>query len=174
MGNESAIIVPVPEVESTVGSLRLQYDPAAQLGIPAHITLLYPFGSPGAACDAINMLKDLFASVQAFPFSFAQVRRFPATVYLYPNRPEAFAQIIRTLMKTWPDRQPYGGAFSEIIPHLTVADRVGPEVLSAVEESLRPQLPIQCVAREAWLLTSDEAGMWSKMAGFPLAASETD
>jgi len=93
---------------------------------------------------------------------------------LHPHRPEAFAQIIRTLIKIWPDRQPYGGAFSEIIPHLTVADRVGPEVLNAVEESLRPQLPIHCVAREAWLMTSDEAGMWSKMACFPLAALGTD
>jgi hypothetical protein len=142
MGSESALIVPVPEVEPVVGRLRLLYDPAAQLGVPAHITLLYPFGSPRAACDAVNRLEDLFASFQAFRFAFTQVRRFPATTYLHPDRPEAFAQIIRTLIKTWPDRQPYGGAFPEIIPHLTVADRVGPEVLSVAEDSLRPQLPI--------------------------------
>jgi hypothetical protein len=43
MGNDSAIIMPVPEVEAVVGPLRLQYDALARLGIPAHITLLYPF-----------------------------------------------------------------------------------------------------------------------------------
>ena len=42
MGNESAIIVPAPEVEPVVGPLRLQFDMGARLGIPAHITLLYP------------------------------------------------------------------------------------------------------------------------------------
>jgi hypothetical protein len=45
MGNDSAIIMPIPEVEAVVGPLRLQYDALALLGIRAHIRLLYPFFS---------------------------------------------------------------------------------------------------------------------------------
>jgi 2'-5' RNA ligase len=168
MSNESAIIVPIPEVEPVVGPLRWQYDVGARLGIPAHITLLYPFRRALAAVDEIERLRDVCASIRAFPFSFIEVRRFPHTAYLYPDKSEIFAQITRTLGSIWPDCKPYNGAFADVIPHLTVADRVDLEILSAVEDSLRHQLPIRCMAREIGLLTSDREGMWSKQASFPL------
>jgi 2'-5' RNA ligase len=173
MANESAVIIPIPEVEPIVGPLRLQCDQAAQLGVPAHITLLYPFCPPQAVADEINALRDVCTSIHAFPFSFTEVRRFPATAYLHPDQSERFAQITRTLARAWPDYKPYGGAVAEIIPHLTVADRVNAETLNAVENSVRRYLPIKCAAREIWLLTSDAAGMWSRSALFPLAAGET-
>ena len=40
--NDSLVIL-VPEAESMVKAFRERYDPAAQAGMPAHITLLYPF-----------------------------------------------------------------------------------------------------------------------------------
>jgi 2'-5' RNA ligase len=170
MANESAIILPIPEVEPLVGPLRLQYDRAARLGVPAHITLLFPFCPPQAIADEVETLKDVCASIDAFSFSFTEVRRFPATAYLHPDKSEVFAQITKTLMKMWPDYRPYGGAFADIVPHLTVADKVDGKALSAVEAALRGQLPITCVAREIWLLISDDAGKWSRRAWFPLAS----
>jgi 2'-5' RNA ligase len=172
MANESAIIIPIPEVEPIVGPLRVLYDHTAHLGVPAHITLLYPFCPPHAIAGEIATLSLASASIEAFPFRFTEVRRFPATAYLHPDKAETFAQITRTLLKTWPDYKPYGGAVSEIIPHLTVADKVEDESLSVVEDSLRRSLPIQCIAREIWLLTSDDAGVWSKRAVFPLVAAK--
>jgi hypothetical protein len=152
MSNQSAIIVPVPEVESVVGPLRLQYDNSARLGVPAHVTLLYPIRPAQAVVAEIRTLRDACASIEAFPFSFTEVRRFPETAYLHPDKSERFAQITRTLVGIWPDCKPYNGAFAEITPHLTVADRVGHETLTAVEDSLRRHLPIACVAREALAL----------------------
>jgi 2'-5' RNA ligase len=172
MANESAVIVPIPGVEPIVGPLRRQYDRAARLGVPAHVTLLYPFCPVQAVAGEIDALRNVCASIPAFPFSFTEVRRFPATAYLHPDKSERFAQITRTLAKAWPDYKPYGGAFADIIPHLTIADRVDEETLNAVDNSLRPHLPIKCVAREIWLLTSDDAGMWSRRALFPLVAGE--
>jgi 2'-5' RNA ligase len=168
MSNESAIIVPIPEVEPVVRPLRLRYDPGARLGIPAHITLLYPFRTAQAAGEEIKALGAVCASTDAFSFSFTEVRRFPHTAYLHPDKPEIFTQITKTLTAIWPDCRPYGGAHPDIIPHLTVADRVDTETLIMVENSLRSHLPIRCVAREVWLLTSDIAGMWSRKASFPL------
>jgi 2'-5' RNA ligase len=173
MGNESAVIIPIPEVEPIVGPLRLHYDRAAHLGVPAHITLLYPFCPTQTVSAEIKTLRDVCASIEAFPFSFVEVRRFPATAYLHPDKSEAFVQITRTLVKTWPDYKPYRGTHPDIVPHLTVADHVDIETLNAVEDSLRCQLPIRCFAREVWLLASNDSGMWSKKALFPLAASKT-
>ena len=121
----------------------------------------------------IGILRDICASIEAFSFSFTEVRRFPATVYLHPDKSEVFAQITRTLVKMWPDCQPYNGAFPDLVPHLTVADRVNLETLAMVERFLRRRLPIKCFAREVWLMTSDHEGIWSQRAFFPLASHKT-
>jgi 2'-5' RNA ligase len=170
MANESALIIPISEVEPIVGPLRLHYDAAARLGVPAHVTLLYPFYPVAAAIAEMKALRDLCATIAAFPFSFTEVRRFPATVYLHPDRSETFAHITRALANLWPDCKPYGGIHADVIPHLTVADKVSAETLNAVEEMLRHQLPLKCLAREVWLLTSDHAGVWSTAARVPLSA----
>jgi 2'-5' RNA ligase len=172
MANESALIIPIPEVEPIVGPLRLQYDKAALLGVPAHVTLLYPFRPADAAIAEIEKLKRLCASIEAFSFSFTEVRRFPTTAYLHPDQPERFVQITEALVKLWPDCRPYGGAFADIVPHLTVADKVDIKTLGEVESLLRLQVPIKCVAREVLLITSDEAGIWSAAACFPLSSQQ--
>lgn len=171
MGSESAVIAPIPEVEPIVGPLRAKYDRAANLGVPAHITLLYPFRPARAAVNEIQALREICATLDTVPFSFTDVRRFPATAYLHPDRSEAFAEIIRTLVNRWLDCRPYSGVHAGIVPHLTVADGADVEVLNAVEDALRPQLPIRCVAREVWLMTSDDAGIWSRSACFRMGSA---
>lgn len=171
MKGESAIIIPVPEVEPIVGPFRAQHDSAARLGVPAHITLLYPFRSPPAALKEIDVLTSFFAVFQAFDFSLIEVRRFPATAYLHPDKPERFTQMISALLNEWPDCKPYKGAFAEAVPHLTVADKVDSQTLDFVERNLRDELPVKCFSKEAWLLVSDENGYWSKRASFPFAKS---
>jgi hypothetical protein len=41
--SESALVVLVPEAEPLVGPFRERYDPSASAGMPAHITINYPF-----------------------------------------------------------------------------------------------------------------------------------
>ena len=43
---ESALVILVPEAEPLVRPFRHRFDPSAALGVPAHITLLYPFIAP--------------------------------------------------------------------------------------------------------------------------------
>jgi len=171
MAAETAIIIPVPEAESAVGQLRARYDRAAGLGAPPHITLLYPFLAPEAAAGQAAALGELFAAIPAFAFQLSSVGRFTRTAYLRPDRQERFIQITEALLARWPECRPYGGAFAEIVPHLTVADDPDLEVLDAVEQELKEGLPILCTAREAWLFTSSDSGQWAKAGAFPLAAA---
>jgi 2'-5' RNA ligase len=171
MASESAIIVPIDGVGPMVSSLRRQYDKSASLGVPAHITLLYPFQPPRAFSAEIETLAGLFSKVPAFTFSFTEVRRFPATVYLHPDKFERFIQITNTLLQQWPECKPYNGAFPDIVPHLTVASHDDTKVLDEVERRLAGLLPMACVAKEAWLLFSNEAGHWSKQVAFPFVVS---
>lgn len=174
MANESAIIMPVAEVEPIVGPLRLQYDRSAALGVPAHITLLFPFYQPKKAESQLEKLAGFFNGIVGFEFSFVEVRRFPRAAYLHPDHTERFIEIINGLVQKWPEYKPYGGAFPDIVPHLTVADQADAGVLDTVQASLRDRLPIPCFAAEAWLLFSDDRGFWSRRERFPLGAPDKE
>src|SRR5689334_3357003 len=90
MPNESTIIIPVPEAEPLFGTLRGTHDRVAAAGVPAHITLLYPFLPPATALDQRTELEKLFSVLRAFQFSLVDVRRFTATLYLHPNEAGRF------------------------------------------------------------------------------------
>jgi len=166
---ESGIILPVPEAEPLVGRLRTLHDPQARLGVPAHITLLYPFAHASKVADAIDALRQLFSRVPAFEFSLAETRRFPGTGYLHPEPSTPIVGLTEMLVRQWPEYPPYGGAFPTVTPHLTVAQNAAADVLDAVDASLSAGLPIVCRAKEAWLLCSDERGFWSVREVFRLA-----
>lgn len=161
MPPESGIILPVPEAEPVVGQFRALHDPQARYGVPAHITLLYPFAHPSKVASTIDALRQLFAGVSAFEFSLVSTRRFPGAGYLHPEPSATFVRLTEMLGNQWPEFPPYGGAFSTVIPHLTVADRATSDVLDAVDAAVSRQLPIVCRATEAWLMCSDDHGYWS-------------
>ena len=63
----SGLIVEVPEVEPAVGELRSRLDGNARLGIPAHITVLFPFVPPAEIDDGVlRRLAGIFAAVPVF------------------------------------------------------------------------------------------------------------
>ena len=159
---ESGIIVPIPEAEAAVGHLRSLHDAQARYGVPAHITLLYPFAHPTRVSDAVDILRQVFRDVLTFEFSLAEIRRFPATAYLHPEPSAPFVQLSEMLARQWPEFPPYGGAFRTVIPHLTVADRVTTDVLDMVDSNVSKHLPVRCRATEAWLMCSDDHGTWSR------------
>ena len=159
---ESGIIVPVPEAEGVVGHLRRLHDPQARYGVPAHITVLYPFADPSNVGDSIPALQRVFDQVAEFEFSLVEVRRFSGSAYLHPEPSAPFIRLTEMLVRQWPEFPPYRGAFSTVIPHLTVADHVAPDVLDTVAADLAGWLPIRCRATEAWVLCSDEHGVWSR------------
>src|SRR5215470_12497854 len=71
----------------------------------------------------------------------------------------------------FPQCPPFGGAFAEVIPHLTVGDRPegGPGVLRAAEAEVLAALPVRTHVTRAWLMTGTLApGSWQLRAAFPL------
>jgi hypothetical protein len=63
-GWETALLLPVPAAEPAVGRHRARLDEAARDGVPAHITVLYPFLSPaGIGGPLLATLGSLFAEV---------------------------------------------------------------------------------------------------------------
>lgn len=161
---EAALVIPVPEAEPWIGDLREQHDPAAALGVPAHITVNYPF-VPGVDPDAhlLKRLTVLFASVEPFPFQLTRISRFPDVLYLAPEPTAPLVALIDRIAQRFPESPPYGGKFDTPIPHLTVAQSDDPKVLVEVERRLaarlEPVLPLPTAAVTIWLM-DNQAGRW--------------
>lgn len=105
---ESALVVLVPESDAVVGSFRDRYDPSAAEGVPAHITLLYPFKSPDAIDDAtLRKLSNCFLGHGPIQFSLSAMRRLPtAVLYLAPQPDEPFRQLTLAIWSLFPQFRP--------------------------------------------------------------------
>jgi 2'-5' RNA ligase len=164
----SALIVEVPEAEPLVQEWRAKHDWSAQHGVPAHITLLFPF-LPTEKIDARLHadLGELFAAHPAFSFSLTHVARFPDEVaWLAPEPVEPFKALTETISSQYPEYPPYEGIYDEVIHHLTVAEG-GTELQDEVDAALTPHLPIQANAKTVALLVEDENECWHLDVRFP-------
>jgi hypothetical protein len=171
---ESAVLVPVPEAERVVFPHRSRLDGAAALGVPAHVTVLYPFVPPAAITPSVlDALAGAAASVSAFGCEFGDAAWFGEDVLWLAPRPSApFLALTRAVCAAFPGYLPYGGAYADPVPHLTVGERPagGVAELRAAEEAVRPQLPIRAQVRRVWLMTGRPSpGGWRTVAELPLA-----
>lgn len=162
----TALIIAVPEAEPVVGEWRERYD-NARLGVPAHVTLLFPFVPREQLDDALLAeLSELIASQPAFSFSLSRVEHFPDVTWLAPEPSEPFRRLTQLIFSRYPDYPPYEGIHDEIIPHLTVAAAA---MRDQVDSALTPQLPIDAEAREVTLLVENQSGHWRSGGQFLLA-----
>lgn len=155
----TALIVPVPEAEPHVGALRLAHDSSAARGVPAHVTILFPFLDEADVDEAA--VADLISRFPAFDFELDRVERFPdGTTWLRPSPPLPFVDLTSAVWQRWPECPPYEGAFDEVIPHLTLSE-------SPIDVQL--ELPIVARAREVTLIEEDErSGRWAARLHLPL------
>lgn len=169
---ETGLIIKVSEAESAVGAWRGQFDSAAAAGVPAHITVLYPF-LPYPAVDAAVLaeLTSLFATHQAFDLQLSEARRFPGVLYLAPEPAAALRALTDAVVSTWPEAPPYGGRFADVVPHLTVADSQEPHVLDVIESEVSAQLPIAARVASVQLITYS-GGCWTEVRSFSLANND--
>jgi len=157
---ESVIIVPVLSAEAVVGKWRKKYDPVALHGIPAHVTLLYPFLNPQyLTSDILDKLGDIFFKVHKFSFTLSRIDTFPGVVYLEPSPRENFVRITGELVKNFPANPAYGGKYPEIHPHLTLAQLTNNSDTGKVEAEIAAdilsKLPLTAVAEEVWLMVKE-------------------
>ncbi|MER6514958.1 2'-5' RNA ligase family protein [Nonomuraea sp. NPDC001636] len=104
--------------------MRSRLDAAAADGVPAHVTILYPFLDRDRLDEVA--LGRLIAAHAAFDVRFAGCGRFPGVLYLAPGPERPFRELTEAVAARWPEAPPYEGRFASIVPHLTVADRQEP------------------------------------------------
>ena len=165
---QTGLVVRVPEAEPVVGGWRERFDPSARAGVPAHVTVLFPFLDVSRIDAGVrSALAEVFGSRPAFDLRFGRCGRFPGVLYLAPEVDTSLRQLTETTAERWPEAPPYGGQFTEIVPHLTVADGPSEAVLDEVEAALSDSFPITSRVTSIDLLVHDGA-QWHEQASFAL------
>jgi 2'-5' RNA ligase len=156
---ELALVVPFEGLAPVVDDLRERTCVSKPShGMPPHVTLLFPAPRDVAA------IAEVLLAYSAFEVVFARLDRFPGTLWLAPEPAEPFRRLIEALVRRFPEHPPYGGAFTEIVPHLTVAQSGFDEAVSTLE----PWLPMRSRAERAVLLEQAQSDHWREVASFEL------
>jgi 2'-5' RNA ligase len=168
---QSALIVEVPEAEPAVARHRDRFDASATHGVPAHITVLFPFMPPEMITPPVSdELGHLFARISRFRFRLDRTSWFGQDVlWLGPREPGPFRALTECVYQAFPAFPPYQGEFDDVIPHLTVGHGQALDDLRAAEESIQTHLPIDAHATAVSLITQQAGGgRWIRNAAFSL------
>lgn len=169
---ESAIVVEVAEVGRVVDAHRRVLDPSAAWGLPAHVTVLYPFIPPAQLDeDAFSAIERALSGLAGFEVAFSRTAWFGEQVlWLAPEPDDPFRLVTSRLIEAYPDYPPYGGAIADPIPHLTVGDGSPIQALRQAEEAIRARLPIVALVTHVSVMTGSFAeDSWKTVSRIRLA-----
>jgi 2'-5' RNA ligase len=173
---ETAVLVLVPEADGAVGKHRERLDMAASWGVPAHLSIVYPFVPPADVDERVlTELAHAVGTVPAFDCEFPRPDWFGVDVLWLAPEPDApFRDLTRAVVAAFPAHLPYGGVHGDPVPHLTVGElRLGSTAeLTAAESAVRAHLPIRArVDRVVLLAGRPERASWQQVAEFPLGGA---
>ncbi|WP_310725578.1 2'-5' RNA ligase family protein [Streptomyces sp. N2A] len=164
----TGLIVRIPEAEPAVRAWRERFDPSARAGVPAHITVLFPFLDESRIDQGVcSALADVLGRHHAFDLRFKDCGRFPGVLFLRPEPDTQLRRLTEVLTDRWPEAPPYGGKFTEVVPHLTVADGEDDAVLEEIEADLLSKPPFTSRVSSVDLMVHDGA-KWQDRASFAL------
>ena len=153
---QSAVLIPVPQADSVVGRWRLEHDPVAAAGVPAHVTLVVPWLPPSEITPQdLAELDGLLEEVKAFDFVLDHVDWFGRRVLWVAPKPAApFLSLTGRLAEQF-GTPPWEDEFDEVVPHLTVAHASDGVELVPVAADVSGRLPVVCRANEVWVMVGD-------------------
>jgi 2'-5' RNA ligase len=166
----SALVVPVPEAEPRVGAVRAALDPSAALGVPAHVTVVFPFLPPAELDDGVLAALGEVLAEPAFEAEFSRVAWFGEDVVWWAPEPAApFVAMTRAVTARF-GVKPYAGAHGDTVtPHLTIGHAAPLDRLRKAADEVAAGPPVRARVRTVVLMTgSSEPGSWRIVAEFPL------
>jgi 2'-5' RNA ligase len=163
----SAIVARVP-VPRALERLRSTWDWGASVGVPAHVTVLFPFlQADQLGPEVRRALATIAAASAPFDVRFARVGRFSGVVYVAPEPAVPFTQLTKAVVARYPEFPPYGGVYDVVIPHLTVAES-GEAPLDEVAAAAARVLPFEHRVSALEVLVEGGEGRWRTKWRLPL------
>jgi 2'-5' RNA ligase len=126
----SAVIIRAP-LPNALERLRRRSVGDALEGVPAHLTMLFPFVEPGRlTADVRRRLVEVAAATQPFDYELAGSAVWPDTIYVAVKPVEPFVALQGRLGAAFPGFPIYGtDPGFEFVPHVTIVE--GPPIADA-------------------------------------------
>ncbi|MFF2847967.1 2'-5' RNA ligase family protein [Streptomyces sp. NPDC058001] len=137
----TAVVITLAEADVLLDAARQVNGSLVRPGLPAHVTLRYPF-LPAAELSAATdrAVRDFAAATPAREVDLTEVTTAPGFVAV--GAP-ALQPVADAFGERWPGIAPYGGRFGPRPPvHVTVAIGATEEESADVVARLRPLLPV--------------------------------
>ena len=158
----TAIVLPFYELDAVVGRHRRALTSHGAEGMPAHVTLIYPFVDHHDLGDPeIVRLQTALAPFSAFDVTFARFGRFaamPPVLYLEPDPARPLLDMIAALAREFPGFPPFGGIHETVVLHLTIAQTDEAAAMRAAEDEVGRRLPIRTHVAETAIMRHGDGG----------------
>jgi hypothetical protein len=167
--------VELPAAEAVVERWRERGDPVSPRGVPAHVTVLYPFVTPPLDDHVLAGVAEVVVRHPTFTATFRHTERFGDRVlYLVPEPVEPFLALTCSLVARFPDHPPYAGevAIDDLRPHCTVCHSDDQELLRDAATALAGMIPVVQVVDHVTVLAEDERQEWQVVARLPLGPAQ--
>lgn len=167
--SEATALIVAVRLPAPLEAMRQRCIDDARFGVPAHVTLLYPFAEP-AAVDA-GVIREIASVVGRHPpLSLRLVggRLWPDTVYVAVEPQPALLAIQGDLAALFPSLPLYGGSHT-FEPHVSVAEGRCVEP-AALDDPAWDALPITAPASYVDLIVRD-GDRWARRRRFALGAT---
>jgi hypothetical protein len=163
----SAIIVPIA-LPPALDRVRRRLDLAAAVGVPAHVTILYPWLPASTLTKDTRAALDIIAGgTRGFDVRFVAARRWPGIVYLEPELAGPFSTLIDRVVARFPEFPPYAGTIEEVIPHLTLVENADAP-LDEIAALAARRLPFERTVRAIEVIVEGADGRWRSLWRLPL------
>jgi 2'-5' RNA ligase len=176
MARESAIDIHLESLEALIAPWRQATVEVAVKGVPPHITLLYPWRVAPLSEEDAREVQKVLEQYPSFEIQLAKVSHFgKRVIYLALNErsEKAVKELMQVLFRAFPETPPYGGAFSDPTPHLTIAkakdDETFEQMMAEITRVLAPKLPIKHQVSGVSVIEEAEDGYWHLRALVPFA-----
>jgi 2'-5' RNA ligase len=168
MPGRSAVIVPIA-LPPRLASLRDAVDPLAARGVPAHVTVLFPFLAADALTPTVrSALARSAARNPPFIARFSGVEYREEMVWLMPEDRRPFLALTESVASRWPDHPPYGGIHDTLIPHLTLIETADDSARGAGRAAAAESCPFDVAVPAISVIAESASGAWRTRWRLPL------
>jgi 2'-5' RNA ligase len=169
-GVESALVI-VLEDAAPFDDVRREFAVETfALGVPFHVTLLYPFApSAELTSEVIGEARSFFAARAPFELELTRLASWPRVVYAVPEPEVVLRECMRGLFTLFPHWPPYGGEHADVVPHATLGEDIdAATVFPVIEQRVGGLLPVQYPIDTVSLLEEVAPDRWRERERFPL------
>jgi 2'-5' RNA ligase len=168
---KTAVAIVLDDARALLEPVRSEFHAqSVAMGIPLHVTLLYPFARPGQVDEAA--LAGLFAGHAPLTVTLTGVAEWPGVVYAVPEPLGVLSELMRVVWNRFPDFPPYEGETIDPLPHATLAEvgeeESSAEVAAAIRARTEAVFPLSCDVRDVALLEEYAPDRWRERRRFPL------